>query len=43
MQWANTIGLEKVLNGLSELESYYGDDFKPSPYLEKLVELNQLF
>ena len=43
MQWANSIGLEKVLEGLTELESRYGDDFKPSPYLIKLVEGNQSF
>jgi len=43
MQWANSIGLEKVLKGLTELESRYGDDFKPSPYLKKLVEGKQTF
>ena len=43
MQWANSIGLEKVLEGLTELESRYGDDFKPSSYLIKLVEGNQSF
>ena len=43
MQWANTIGLDTVLNGLKEFESSYGSDFSPSPYLERLVEKNQNF
>ena len=38
MQWANSIGLEKVLNGLRKFEARYGEDFTPSPYLVKLVE-----
>lgn len=38
MQWANSIGLEKVLTGLRKFEAIYGEDFTPSPYLVKLVE-----
>ena len=37
MFWANTVGLEKVLNKLREFEQQYGEAFTPSPYLEKLV------
>ncbi len=37
MFWANTVGLDNVLNKLREFEQQYGDAFTPSPYLEKLV------
>ncbi len=43
MYWANTIGLEKVLNKLQEFEKRFGDEFTPSPYLVKLVEEKKTF
>ena len=43
MYWANTIGLDKVLNGLRDFELLFGEEFTPSPYLIKLVEQGQQF
>ena len=43
MQWANSIGLEKVLTGLRDFEARYGEDFTPSPYLVKLVKEGKCF
>ena len=43
MYWANTIGLDKVLNKLREFEQRFGSEFTPSPYLVKLVENGQTF
>lgn len=43
MYWANTIGLENVLNKLREFEQRFGSEFTPSPYLIKLVESQQTF
>ncbi len=38
MFWANTVGLEKVLAKLQELEQQFGEAFAPSPYLVQLVK-----
>ena len=43
MYWANTIGLDKVLNGLRDFEQRFGEEFTPSPYLINLVEQGQQF
>lgn len=43
MYWANTIGLDKVLNKLREFEQRFGSEFTPSPYLVKLVEQQKTF
>ena len=42
MFFGNSIGFGKILDWLKKMEEEYGDDFKPSPYLEKVVkeELN---
>ena len=37
MFWADSVGLEKVLTALKRYEAEMGDDFKPSPLLERLV------
>lgn len=38
MFWADTIGLDYVVTRLKEFEARYGDDFTPSPFLEKLAK-----
>ena len=43
MYWANTVGLEKILNKLREFEQRFGSEFTPSPYLVKLVEEQKKF
>jgi len=44
LQWANEIGLETVLNRLTELHSFYGDDrYRPNPLLRRMVADNQSF
>ncbi len=43
MHWANTIGLNKVLDGLRDLEQRFGEEFTPSPYLIQLVEEGKTF
>ena len=43
MFWANTIGLDRVLNKLREFEQRFGDAFTPSPYLVRLVEEGKEF
>ena len=37
MFWADTIGLDKIVNKLEEFETSYGKDFTPSPLLERLA------
>ncbi|MBL4801058.1 MAG: hypothetical protein JKY45_04135 [Emcibacter sp.] len=37
MFWADLVGLDKILARMQALYEAYGDDFKPSPLLEKLV------
>ena len=43
MYWANTVGLDKVLNKLYEFEQRFGDEFTPSPYLVTLVAEKKTF
>ena len=43
MYWANTIGLDTILNKLLEFEQRFGDAFTPSPYLVELVKKGELF
>lgn len=43
MFWANTVGLDKVLEKLREFENSFGEAFTPSPYLVKLVEEGKEF
>ena len=43
MYWANTVGLDKVLDGLRQFEQRFGEDFTPSPYLINLVEQGKQF
>ena len=38
MFWADTIGLPKIVAKLKEFEAKYGDEFTPSPLLEKLAK-----
>ena len=38
MFYGNLIGFEKILEWLKKMEEEYGTDFKPSPYLEKVVK-----
>ena len=38
MFWADTIGLPKIVAKLKEFEAKYGDDFTPSPLLERLAK-----
>ena len=38
MFYGNLIGYEKILSWLQDMEKEYGNDFSPSPYLEKVVE-----
>ena len=35
MFWADTVGLDKIVETLAKLEKRYGEVFKPSPFLEK--------
>ena len=37
MYWADQVGLEKILSTLKKFQEQYGNDWKPSPLLEKLV------
>ena len=37
MFWADTIGLEKIVAKLKEFEAQFGNEFTPSPLLEKLA------
>jgi len=37
MFWADTVGLDTILNGLKKYQKTYGDVWKPAPLLEKLV------
>ena len=37
MHWADYVGLEKILSTLKQFQEQYGDDWRPSPLLEKLV------
>ncbi len=37
MFYGNLVGFEKILDWLKKMEEEYGDDFTPSPYLEKVV------
>ena len=38
MFYGNLIGYEKILSWLQDMEKEHGNDFSPSPYLEKVVE-----
>ena len=38
MFYGNLIGYDKILSWLQEMEKEHGNDFTPSPYLEKVVE-----
>ena len=38
MFYGNLIGYEKILSWLQDMEKAHGNDFSPSPYLEKVVE-----
>jgi 3-hydroxyacyl-CoA dehydrogenase len=38
MFYGNLIGFEKILEWLKKMEQEYGNDFTPSPYLEKVVK-----
>ena len=38
MFYGNLIGFEKILEWLKKMEEEYGNDFTPSPYLEKVVK-----
>lgn len=37
MFWGDLVGLDTILDSLRKLEAEHGDDFKPSPLLERLV------
>ncbi len=44
LNWANEIGLQKVLDGLNKLKSDYSEDrYRPSFLLKKMAENNQAF
>ncbi len=43
MFWAGTIGLDRVVSGLRELQARHGDTFKPAKLLEELAAKNQGF
>lgn len=43
MFWAGTIGLDRVVAGLKELQATYGDLFKPAKLLEELAAKNERF
>ena len=38
MFYGNQIGFGKILDWLKKMEEEHGDDFTPSPYLEKVVK-----
>jgi 3-hydroxyacyl-CoA dehydrogenase len=38
MFWADMVGLDKILETLKKFQSQFGDDWKPSPLLEKLAK-----
>ena len=38
MFYGNLIGYDKILSWLQDMEKEHGNDFSPSPYLEKVVE-----
>ena len=38
MFWADTIGLDKIVAKLKEFEAKYGEDFTPSPLLERVAK-----
>ena len=38
MFYGNLIGFDKILSWLQDMEKEHGNDFKPSPYLEKVVK-----
>lgn len=38
MFYGNLIGFEKILEWLKKMEEEYGNDFTPSPYLERVVK-----
>ena len=38
MFYGNLIGFDKILSWLQDMEKEHGNDFSPSPYLEKVVE-----
>jgi hypothetical protein len=40
MFYGSSVGFDKVLEWLRKMESELGPEFKPSPYLEKVVEEN---
>ena len=43
MYYGDTVGLDKILNKLKEFQQKYGDIWKPSPLLEKLVTEGKKF
>lgn len=44
LQWAEEIGLEKVLNQLEDLFHEYGEDrYRPSPLLRRMVREKKTF
>jgi 3-hydroxybutyryl-CoA dehydrogenase len=44
LQWADEIGLEKVLLQLEDLFAEYGEDrYRPNPLLRKMVRENRTF
>jgi len=44
LQWADEIGLDKVLNKLESLHKEYGEDrYRPSPLLRKLIKQEKSF
>ena len=43
MYYADAVGLDKILAKLQDLQSRYGDDFKPAPLLEKLAGEGKTF
>ena len=44
LEWADEIGLDKVLMTLSDLQNEYGDDrYLPNPLIKKMVKNNSSF
>ena len=41
MFWADTVGLDKIVETLSRFEEQFGDAFKPSPFLVKCASSGQ--
>jgi 3-hydroxyacyl-CoA dehydrogenase len=37
MFWADTVGLQKIVSKLEDMQSMYGDEFKPSSLLQRLA------